>query len=51
MCFAEEPTKNERLYTHEKISLTPHIGASTIEAQERIGEEVVQIIQKHLNPS
>lgn len=42
--FVEEPTKNERVYTHEKISLTPHIGASTKEAQERIGEEIVQII-------
>lgn len=45
--YEEEPTKNERIYTHEKISLTPHIGASTIEAQERIGEEIVQIILKH----
>jgi D-3-phosphoglycerate dehydrogenase len=44
--FAEEPTKNEKLYTHEKISLTPHIGASTVEAQERIGEEIVDIITK-----
>lgn len=43
--FVEEPTKNERLYTHPKISLTPHIGGSTAEAQERIGEEVVSIIK------
>jgi len=43
--FAEEPTKNQRLYTHPKVSLTPHIGASTEEAQERIGEEVVSIIK------
>lgn len=42
--FVEEPSKNERVYTHPKISLTPHIGASTIEAQERIGEEIVDII-------
>lgn len=42
--FTEEPSKNERLYTHSKISLTPHIGASTAEAQERIGEEIVDII-------
>lgn len=46
--FAEEPTKNERLYTHDKVSLTPHIGAQTAEAQERIGEEIVQIIQNQL---
>lgn len=45
--YSEEPVKNERIYTHEKISLTPHIGAQTAEAQERIGEEVVSIIQKH----
>ncbi len=42
--FAEEPTKNERLYTHPKVSVTPHIGGSTKEAQGRIGEEIVDII-------
>jgi D-3-phosphoglycerate dehydrogenase len=47
--FAEEPTKNEAIYTHPKISLTPHIGASTKEAQERIGEEIVSIIKNHFN--
>jgi D-3-phosphoglycerate dehydrogenase len=45
--FAEEPTKNEAIFTHPKISLTPHIGASSIEAQERIGEEIVSIIKNH----
>jgi D-3-phosphoglycerate dehydrogenase len=45
--FAEEPTKNERLYTHDKVSITPHIGASTVEAQRRIGDEVVEIIVKY----
>jgi D-3-phosphoglycerate dehydrogenase len=43
--FAEEPTKNERLYTHPKISLTPHIGGQTTEAQTRIGEDIVEIIK------
>ncbi len=47
--FAEEPTKNERLYTHPKVSLTPHVGASTVEAQERIGDEIVSIIRDALN--
>ena len=42
--FAEEPTKNEKITSHAKISLTPHIGAATGEAQERIGEEIVSII-------
>jgi D-3-phosphoglycerate dehydrogenase len=43
--YEQEPTKNERLYTHGKICLTPHIGASTAEAQERIGKEIVEIIK------
>lgn len=46
--FAEEPTKNEAIYTHPKISLTPHIGGSTAEAQGRIGDEIVSIILAEL---
>ena len=46
--FEQEPTKNERLYTHDRVSLTPHIGASTVEAQEKIGKEIVEIIKKQL---
>lgn len=46
--FAEEPTKNEAVYTHPKISLTPHIGGSTAEAQGRIGDEIVSIILAEL---
>ena len=42
--FEEEPTKNKELVNHPKVSLTPHIGAATKEAQERIGEEVVTTI-------
>lgn len=45
--YEEEPVKNEKLYTHERVSLTPHIGAATKEAQGRIGEEIVEIITKH----
>ena len=30
---------------HSKISLTPHIGGSTKEAQGRIGMEIVDIIK------
>lgn len=42
--YEEEPTKNYTLLNHPKVSLTPHIGASTKEAQERIGNEIVEII-------
>lgn len=39
----EPPTEAQReLLNHPNVSATPHIGASTIEAQERIGEEIAQ---------
>lgn len=44
--FEVEPIKDDRLMTHPKISMTPHIGASTEEAQLRIGAEVCDIILK-----
>lgn len=47
--FEEEPTKNEKLVNHPKVSVTPHIGAATEEAQTRIGEEVVSIIKEFFN--
>ncbi|MBE6050771.1 MAG: 3-phosphoglycerate dehydrogenase [Clostridium sp.] len=43
--FEEEPTKNQELINHPNVSVTPHIGASTKEAQTRIGEEVVDTIK------
>ena len=42
--FEREPTINPILCSHERVSLTPHIGASTVEAQKRIGGEIVDII-------
>jgi D-3-phosphoglycerate dehydrogenase len=47
--FAEEPCANERLCAHPKLLLTPHIAASTSEAQRRVGEEVVQKIIRHFS--
>ena len=47
--FEVEPTTNEALVNHPKVSCTPHIGASTIEAQERIGDEVVSVIKDFFN--
>jgi len=44
--FEEEPTPNEKLYTHPKIALTPHIGGSTKESQARIGKEIVSIVDE-----
>jgi D-3-phosphoglycerate dehydrogenase len=45
--FEEEPLASEEIMNHDKISLTPHIGASTKEAQDRIGEEIFDKVKKH----
>jgi D-3-phosphoglycerate dehydrogenase len=42
--FENEPKPSEAILKHPKISLTPHIGASTNEAQERIGIELAEKI-------
>ncbi|BDS13958.1 D-2-hydroxyacid dehydrogenase [Aureispira anguillae] len=38
--FTNEPTPNQDLLNHPKISVSPHIGASTLEAQRNIGLEL-----------
>lgn len=35
--FENEPKPSKEILNHDKISLTPHTGASTVEAQDRIG--------------
>jgi D-3-phosphoglycerate dehydrogenase len=42
--FENEPKPEIKLLMHPKISLTPHIGAATMEAQDRIGLELGQQI-------
>ena len=42
--FQGEPTPSIRILMHPRISLTPHIGAATTEAQDRIGNELAQQI-------
>lgn len=46
--FVNEPTPAIKLLMHPKISLTPHIGAATKEAQDRIGSELAQQISELL---
>lgn len=46
--FENEPTPDTRLLSHPKISLTPHIGASTNAAQERIGSELAEKVMANL---
>lgn len=45
--YFEEPNKNIELVNHERVSATPHIGASTKEAQKRIGQEVISTIKEY----
>ena len=42
--FENEPKPSLSILMHPKISLTPHIGAATFEAQDRIGEELAKQI-------
>lgn len=48
--FENEPTPSIKVLMHDKISLTPHIGAATDEAQDRIGAElanqIISILRK-----
>ena len=47
--FENEPTPKKEILLHPKISLTPHIGAATEEAQERIGIELAELIISKLS--
>ncbi|EPY6466485.1 D-2-hydroxyacid dehydrogenase [Clostridium sporogenes] len=47
--FENEPKPKKELINHERVSVTPHIGASTKEAQMRIGEEIVDILDNFFN--
>jgi D-3-phosphoglycerate dehydrogenase len=40
--FENEPNPEIQILMHPKISLTPHIGAATLEAQDRIGTELAE---------
>jgi D-3-phosphoglycerate dehydrogenase len=42
--YENEPNPKKELLSHPKILCTPHIGAATNEAQDRIGQEIVDII-------
>jgi len=46
--YDNEPTPSVNILTHPKISLTPHIGAATEEAQLRIGVELAELIIKNV---
>jgi len=45
--FVGEPTPRADILTHPRISLTPHVGGSTVEAQENVGRELAGLIIGH----
>lgn len=42
--YENEPNPNKDLLSNSKVATTPHIGAATVEAQSRIGDEIAQLI-------
>ncbi len=46
--YESEPKPEIKILMNPKISLSPHIGASTVEAQQRIGVELAQQVIKLL---
>ena len=47
--FDNEPNPSIHICMHNAISLTPHIGAATLEAQDRIGTELASQIATHFS--
>ena len=47
--FDDEPTPKAAILQHPRISLTPHIGAATVEAQQRIGAELAELLIANLS--
>ena len=50
--FANEPPTDvqKALIEHPNVSVSPHIGGSTVEAQDRVGVEIALKVLKALNP-
>ncbi len=49
--FEEEPTARHELVKHPRVVATPHIGAQTVEAQERIALETARMVLAALEGS
>lgn len=49
--FAVEPPKDFALMRHPKVVCTPHLGASTVEAQDRVAVETVEMLVEALSGS
>lgn len=49
--FAEEPPTDSRLVNHPRVVTTPHIGAQTREAQQRVATETARMVLAALDGS
>ncbi len=49
--FTDEPPKDFALIKHPKVICTPHLGASTVEAQDRVAVETVEMLVEALSGS
>jgi D-3-phosphoglycerate dehydrogenase / 2-oxoglutarate reductase len=45
----EPPPKGHPLVAHDKVICTPHLGASTVEAQERVAEQIADQVIAYLD--
>lgn len=45
--WAKEPTDNQALIDHPNVCCTPHLGASSVESQERVGAEVIKVLSEY----
>jgi D-3-phosphoglycerate dehydrogenase len=43
--FAEEPTTDSPLFSLEQVVVTPHLGASTVEAQDKAGASIAEMVR------
>ncbi|HUI64734.1 MAG TPA: D-2-hydroxyacid dehydrogenase [Bacteroidota bacterium] len=50
--FTHEPPSSSEmaLFKHPRVSVSPHIGGSTVEAQQRVGTEIALKVVKALSP-
>jgi D-3-phosphoglycerate dehydrogenase len=46
--FMEEPAKNSPLFDLEQVVVTPHLGASTVEAQEKVAVQIAEQMADYL---
>lgn len=46
--FREEPSKNQSLIGHPGVVVTPHLAASTVEAQEQVGVDIAEQVRDYL---